>query len=539
MIPSELTLGTQSDAEKKMFKLLKAVDLGGDATCLHSLELARHRYQRLGEIDFVIISALGLLVLEVKGGRVSRRNGIWAFRERWGKERRENRGPIKQVEANMWSLLDRLERQLKINIRNNHIVGFGVIFPDIPWNVSSTEWEDDWILDLNRLKRHGGLKGYLKDLYVHWGEKQRSHTRPIAGPLQTRIIKAMRPDFDLVPSLGQLGEAVDSQLVALTEKQYEKLDFVEGAPRVLIQGGAGSGKTMIACHVARREVAAGRSVNLICRSPLLATYLRNEVSDEVTVETIASSGVTAADVLVVDEGQDLINLDGLATLDGYVRGGLEEGRWRVFLDPNNQAGIEGAFDPEALEILIQSSFEPLRLTENCRNTRNIVEEVRALTGADTGVSIAGSGPEVETTFYAEPDQAPAQIAAFLDRIVAEGVDPAAIAILSPMEYEQSAVSALPERWKTRIRQLSEDNIFDYGPGMAVFATVSDFKGLDRRFVALTDITSIDQVETDITTLYVGLTRARAGLYISAHESTKPRIDELLALRAGNRVRTGR
>jgi hypothetical protein len=100
-------------------------------------------------------------------------------------------------------------------------------------------------------------------------------------------------------------------------------------------------------------------------------------------------------VLVVDEAQDLMSYESLDLLEGCVRGGLSDGRWVMFMDQNRQAHLYGDFDPDALQFVRSLGAVPATLRANCRNTREITFQTRALTGADVGVAAAGSGPEVE------------------------------------------------------------------------------------------------------------------------------------------------
>ena len=65
-------------SEKDVFRHLKEDPDTTEWTVLHSLGLARRRSGPYGEIDFVaIIPREGIVCLEVKGGGVSCRNGVW------------------------------------------------------------------------------------------------------------------------------------------------------------------------------------------------------------------------------------------------------------------------------------------------------------------------------------------------------------------------------------------------------------------------------------------------------------------------------
>src|SRR5829696_7258584 len=96
MIPPYLSTSTASSAERKLFAALEAVPLDEGWSALHSLELSSHRYKAVGEIDFLIAGPRGVFALEVKGGGISCRDGIWHYRDRFGQEHRNSEGPFQQ-----------------------------------------------------------------------------------------------------------------------------------------------------------------------------------------------------------------------------------------------------------------------------------------------------------------------------------------------------------------------------------------------------------------------------------------------------------
>ena len=87
MIP-HTPLQTESHwAEPKVFDQLRAAFSRPNQTgwfAMHSLNLPRHEYKRWGEIDFVVCGPDGIFVIEVKGGGVSCRNGVWETSNKHG-----------------------------------------------------------------------------------------------------------------------------------------------------------------------------------------------------------------------------------------------------------------------------------------------------------------------------------------------------------------------------------------------------------------------------------------------------------------------
>jgi hypothetical protein len=70
-------------------------------------------------------------------------------------------------------------------------------------------------------------------------------------------------------------------------------------------------------------------------------------------------------------------------LDAVVACGRANGRWRMFLDMNNQAHVDGAFEEDVFELILEEAVE-FELPMNVRNTKPIVYVVQSYLGADIG-----------------------------------------------------------------------------------------------------------------------------------------------------------
>ena len=103
LIPAQI-LNCDSAAERRVFNYLAEVGFSAYDVALHSLNIGHHEYKRWGEADFFLIGRRGILLLEVKGGRVACKDGIWEFTNRKDETNRKKEGPAEQAKSAYFSL---------------------------------------------------------------------------------------------------------------------------------------------------------------------------------------------------------------------------------------------------------------------------------------------------------------------------------------------------------------------------------------------------------------------------------------------------
>lgn len=568
LLPSFVSPETKSSGERRLFELLKSIDFGESAFCLHSLNLPEHLYKAAGELDFVVIIPDGIFILEVKGGGVTFKDGIWHHQNRWGRVNHSSEGPFKQAQSGMYSMIERIGCNFSILGFKDVVIGYGVVFPDCTFNTESVEWDLKIVFD-NRSWNVESLRNYILNLSRYWHNKFPSKPARISVDNIKAIRTALRPDFELAPNLQSRAGLVDAQLERLTEEQYERLDMVEHSDRLLFEGGAGTGKTFLAAEIARRHALQGQNVLFVCFSPLLASFLRGRIAQPkitiipihqlmldhvlkysklpdgyVTGMDVRSSWFRSTlapeyhksiqkavdlekfDVLIVDEGQDIINLEYMAVLDPLLHGGLQSGVWRFFLDPNTQSEIFSLFENDALELLKSYSLFAPRLKKNCRNTNPIVLQTYLHTGADLNAEGAGPGPDVSISYYSNANDAAALLEKSLRELQNQQIPEGDITILSPLPWAESSARRIKPPLLSRIKVLRGSLQDTFPDSRTTFSTIADFKGLENRFVILTDVTDLDSTPLAISKLYVGMTRPRVMLLIHLHESMRKRHQEL-------------
>jgi hypothetical protein len=214
------------------------------------------------------------------------------------------------------------------------------------------------------------------------------------------------------------------------------------------------------------------------------------------------------DLLVVDEGQDILLENYLDVLDKLVAGGLSEGRWRLFYDPNQN--IFNGVGEQAMRSLL--SFRPVvyPLTVNCRNTQQIASATALFSGCE-GLQSSVQGPKVETLWYRDRNDQRRTVTNCARRLLSQGVRPEDIIILSTRTLQNCC---LADGWAEDIGA----GLVDFGAGAdgdagssVRFSTIGAFKGLESDVVILLDAVTASSSSSYLT--YVGASRARVLLAV--------------------------
>ena len=518
MVPSS-PYDTGSQAEKRIFERLRSAFDDRYVAC-HSLKPTRHPHKRFPEIDFVICGPEGLYVLEIKGGRIACRDGVWRYEDRYGRSFESREGPFRQAETALRGLMEELRASLPVGILDRFAVGYGVVFPDCDFRNEGAEWDRAMVADARASR---DLEGWLRRLFAYWRGRHGRAPGPDEGALKT-LQEYLRPDVDAssteadVPLRDQV-EDIGHRVERFTEDQMRMADVAEANPRVLCPGGAGTGKTFLAERLARRWAGAGAQVALVCRSPWLRHFLASRLSAPgITVSLIDGvrldcrrAGLARFDALIVDEGQDLFEGRYLDTLDGVLSGGLESGRWCWFHDLNNQS-LTHRFEAEAKARL--ESLAPVRmpLRINCRNTRVILEWIQGELNADLGVRGTGAGPAVRCQTAANRCDSARRGAREIEELVdVGGLAPGSVTILSPFDLADSSIAEMPPDAARRVRRLDEYSMRSIPGDKVGFARIDEFKGLENEAIIVVDLPAPSEANGDGAAHYVAMSRARSVL----------------------------
>lgn len=504
---------TNSRAEYRIFdKLRESFVNNNKYLAFHSLNLTRHETKKFGEADFVIVCEFGVFVLEVKGGRISVDNGVWHTINR-NNEKYRIQNPFKQAESALHAIKNEIQNYKKLkNIRLP--IGYGALFPDVEWTQNSSEWDMHTICDSRRMKN---FEPWLKKFFSYWQNKPGNHQKLSIENIK-ELQQFLRPNFELIEPLFSKLSKLEKATVELTKDQYKYLDIVAANNKVLCSGGAGTGKTFLAAELARRMANENKNIALICKSNWLKRHLEvNIINEVVTISTINSSkidmgrsGIDEYDVLIVDEGQDLFNIDDIDVLDNILKGGLKDGEWYIFHDVNNQAGLFPETKLEMLEMLESYAPANIPLTTNCRNSAPILKKVQETLCLDMGNKGTGKGPRV-IDIIDDNNYDGKILQNEMTDMLTKGVPPGSITILSPFSYVNSSIKNLPKKIKKNIIELDDFSVRSFPLSQISFSEIINFKGLENEVIIVIDLKPPKRIKNNFnkTNHYIAMSRARA------------------------------
>lgn len=544
MFPPEWSDRNDSRAEGLIWRALRD-ETPDDWYAIHSLGLTSHTSKPWAEADFVVVCDAGVIVLEVKGGRVTVERGAWSTNDHVLKE-----SPFKQAGGAAAALHSELRSRFPALQRA--IVGWGVALPDVTFDAEGPDILNDVVYDDRDLRTR--FERYVDRVADHWKAfhgRTGDRFRPLSRSERAAIVAFLAPSFDLVPTLRARVAHAERELARLTAAQSRVMRGLRAKDRVIVRGGAGTGKTMLALEEAVRLTAEGRTTIVCCRSSLLARRLGGMVDDKVAVEAVhdmmrrlvvesgldrrlpdaqeadlrdvfipqvASEAAIELDIagkfdaLVIDEAQDLLTEGNLEFFDTLLKGGLAQGTWRVFLDPRQN--VFSAMDLSQFQRLEQDAVSDYDLTENCRNTPEIASATSMLSALSQDEVLAGAGPEVEIRWATDRREVPAVAGLLAETWRRRGIELNDVVILLADDRLTTTISAEFAHRGLRVIPFDEAD-----EDVMRWCAIDDFKGLEATAVIVVGLDEL-QSTTARRRAYVGLSRARALLGLVLEISAK-------------------
>ncbi len=285
MFPCEIPLDVKTtESERDLFSALKN-GLSDDYFVYFAMPFIEPTHAEQGEVDFIILHPeKGMLFLECKGKGVERDlDGTW-YRHKGKKRERLKQTPIEQVKKQLEALVTKFRSPCARLVGPVHgrfpmVYGWALAFPFTSWPASEIppDVEPEVFLDAQILQN---TQAMVDGAFAFW---HRGHDGipPRLTPAEFEVFRTqvLSPEFRLVPNLGGALASERTAFIRLsTEQEFLARMFIANR-RIMVSGGAGTGKTLLALHCARLLANQGKRVLLLCFNRALADHLHQTIED--------------------------------------------------------------------------------------------------------------------------------------------------------------------------------------------------------------------------------------------------------------------
>ncbi len=545
IIPEKVMYFNTSYGEKIIYEALQK--LSDEYTIFYSIQWQqKDRKDSIvwGESDFTIFHPKkGILVIEVKSGKISLKDGKWYQTRLDNMKTHEMNSPLDQANRSKYRFIELLQPVYKIGEKCS--IQSVVWFPSIEDNDFDNlppAYTKDIILTKNDINT---VSSSIENIYNYY--KSNSITK-LSDITTKRIINTLAPEFDLIPFVGAEKQEKEFAFLRLTREQSTLLDYLIEQRKVCIQGSAGTGKTLIAVEEAKRLATEGRKVLFLCFNHFLYKYLQNTFKDynidfynlhsllykytglynicneQILPLLIKSESKFEYDDVIIDEGQDF-NSEVIDFYSKMVE--KKDGKFYVFYDKKQLL-----FQKENAS-WIENAECKLVLTKNCRNTQQIAVTSNNVIDAHTYLNdnvIQGEMPTLN--FVSDKEKAIEKIMALIKEYKLRGFDNKDITILTlDTEFNSILYNCNSIGSYKFVSEIDGKNI--------VFTTSKKFKGLESNAIIIIDIKSNDFIDEEKKrNLYVASSRAKQKLdlvFISNDEDIKIVSDSIKDIQSTNSV----
>ena len=529
---------------------------------IHSLDLAPYNNNRRTELDFVvIIPKYGILCIEVKSHENIHFDG-----RRW-QPNSIKRSPFKQSLDARYALYRRLKDRMGrtygdipvmhccVFPRSDFQVGLNVSISPFEFidrkNYESCRSDDDFCGAL--------VRSITKS--IESDPKVQSLQRELSTEEIDEITNFCSPVRKRKPEKQEEVRRRQKELEkTLREQQKPVLNLALHNSRLLIEGGAGTGKSLIGMEIAKRKSEEGLRVAYVCFNKLIGSYIANNLSHlkrpnlvagtvhsvllslsgisvpadadsewwENTVPELVEeiltdpdlASVSTFDYIVIDEAQDILARSALwECLKLIIDGGLSKGEFLILGDFVNQALVKNSEVLENNLSELRACSTVWKLTENCRNYSSIGEAALTLSASDRNtwsgyMRTGGSLANWDLTVYENDGD---QVKKILEKIQLarnNGFKNSDITLLTFRAMKKSIIDNLAREG------LVVEKASVFNSKEIRYSTINAFKGMENKVIIITDVVITPQdAELQRKVFYTGTTRATENLYVFCRKSS--------------------
>ena len=513
-----------------MFDCLKK--LSDEYYVFHSFKIINIRDNTIweSETDFVIFNpSKGILCLEAKAGQVKYEDGKWKYGSGYTME---HGGPYRQASNSKWRLIDHIKScghdYLLGRCKLLHAVWFPSVRKEYFANITLPSDADIKLtLTADSFENIEHEISTIFDIKL----KKDIGTQLTSSDVKKIVEDVLAPSFNLIPIANMKLENQRIVFKRMLNEQVALLNYLDEQNSAVINGLAGTGKTIMAVEKAKRHAENGEAVLFLCYNAYLKEYLQKAYAHQnVFYYTIDGLACKLCDTImpnydmlketlenmyldetfpykhiIVDEGQDFgkERLNDISIIELLKNNVVEEGKngsFYLFYDKNQM--IQSA----SLPSYIDDADCRLTLYRNCRNTENIAITSLRLLGSDKRPKLfdgAVIGDSPEMFFVDDISQAVSTV-----NYIVENVWKAECDNIQILTCKTEETSIIADECST--------GIYLYKTRKIPFTTCRKYKGLEADVVIMVDLDNDVFTKNAEQIMYVGASRARHKLFLVAN-----------------------
>lgn len=507
------------------------------------------------QIDFLLVSEKGVVVVEVKGGKIGIEQGLFYYevsRERTYMER----SPFDQARDYMYALITN-----RIISSSQLFIDTICAFPHTRMEHTNTNYRADLGYKLWSKIQHDDKKTSFADFCIDVLETDKNKngwSRPDMEPQDVEIaIQSLLFNFADRSRNVYSERGMEAILQRLNIDNLSTFNSLQKNERLFIEGGPGTGKTTIArAYIEKYHTLRGL---YLCWNKLLEAKIKNDLWQaglpNCTVEQFASfvfslqaqsstkklslediesgaandslkllfslirenSDFVPYDYIIIDEAQDILDKGAIPLLNALTsvtRDGVTTGRYLVFFDTEQGFDNKNRQIDEIADALAHNGARfVLDTNKRVPNNKEIVSFAKLLLD---GISVSDLFQNIINENYASTQvfffEGAKQLIKHINKIkkdIREGAknwnEYVILADSSTKKEQTSGNEKLYDRIATieGIKELSPKNI-GYDTSEIPFTSILAYKGLECKHVILV---INGRIEISTFELYVGMTRA--------------------------------
>lgn len=526
--PKEFSINSKEDL---MFEALSK--LPDTYYIFHSFKIVKVIDNKIyeSETDFVIFNPQkGILCIEAKAGNVKYEEGKWMY----GSDiLMSHDGPYHQASNNKWKLSMLIKKYRLEYLLNKCKLLHAVWFPSIPKH-KLEEVSLPPEADLRITLTSESIDNIEEDVSKIFDIQLPNNVKTELDTKETNLIlnRILAPHFNLI-SIPEIKLNHKRQVFKkMLNEQICLLNYLEEQNNAIINGMAGTGKTVMALEKARRHSINNEKVLFLCYNYYLKEYLKSnfeyENVDFMTIDGLACKltnnskpdyellnevliemydrGIFPYKHVIIDEGQDFgkYDIEEEEILDLLKANVIDneriDGTFYLFYDKNQM------IQSHKMPSFISEADCKLTLYKNCRNTINIARTSLRFLGNNKNPKMydgALIGEQADMYYATDIEESIHTLNYVIDKLEEE-------------KYENIQILTCKTEDTSIIKNECIDGKYSYRGKKYPFTTCRKYKGLEAESVILIDIDEELMREEIEQLLYVGASRAKYKLNIIAN-----------------------